>query len=374
MGGGSGSGGTSTTSTKQGLPKWELPYAKGLTGIATQLFGGGGPYPQQQTAPFSPDQLAAMQGIEQLTPQQQAYIQSAQQANQQFATGQNPYLNQALQGAAGLAGGTQALQGATGALSGIATGQDPYMQQVEQANLGRLNDPSMRQAIAANQATISGQYLNPATNPALQSYLQAGMDPIVQNFQQSVAPSLLGAAVTSGGLGSGGSQAAMQGAEQTLGRELGNYSAQVIEPAYQAERQLQQQAIQGAAGLLSPEQQAIAQQQGLTGTQISAAGAIPGMYQPQLSAMGQIPSLLYPQQAAIAGTPGLVSGAYTPSGQLLQAGQLQQQQLQDVFNTIFANQMMPYQMEQMGAGLIGPLSGGGQQGFQVSTAPGGSMK
>jgi len=373
MGGGSGSGGTSTTSTKQGLPKWELPLAKQFESQAQGLFGGG-PYPQQQTAALTPDQLAAMQNVEALTGQQQGYLSAAQQANQQFATGQNPYVNAALGGAQSLIGGTPAINSAIGALSGMATGQDPAMQQITQANLGLLNDPTMRAAQAANQATISGQYLDPSKNTALQSYLQAGLDPMVQNFQNAVMPSLIGSAVSGGGLGGGTLESGTKTAMDTLARNMGQYTANVIEPAYQQERQLQQGAIGQAAGLLAPEEQAIQAQQGIAGVQQGAAGLIPGMYGPQLQAQGQIPSLLSPQQQAIYGAPGLSQAAYVPSGQLLDVGGQQQQQAQNVLNTIFQNQMSPYQMLQMGAGLVSPISGGGSQGFQVSTQPGGSAK
>jgi len=373
MGGGSGSGGSSTTSTKQGLPKWELPYAKGLTGQAQQLFTGQG-YPQQNIAGFTPDQLAAMGGIEGLTGKEQGYADLAQQQNALLAAGQNPYINQALQGAAGLAGGTPEIKSAIGALSGLATGQDPTYQRITQANLGLLNDPSIQAAIAENQKTMSGYYTDPSKNTELQAYLQAGMDPIVRNYQKAIAPNLVSNAMVTGGLGSSATQSASESAQAQLAQQLGDYSASVIEPAYQQERQLQQQAIGMAPGLLSPEEQAIAQQQGLMGLQTTAAGAIPGMYQPQLAAQGQIPGLLAPQQEAIYGTPGLMQGAYQPYGQLLGIGGQQQQQAQSILDTLFQNQMMPYNMLQMGAGLIGPLSGGGSQGFQVSTQPGGSAK
>jgi hypothetical protein len=186
------------------------------------------------------------------------------------------------------------------------------------------------------------------------------MDPIVRNYQQAIAPNILQNAIASGGLGSSGTEQAFANAQNELARQLGNYSAQVIEPAYQQERQLQQQAIGQAPGLLAPEQQAIEAQRGIAGLQAGAAGQIPGM--------------LSPQEQAIYGTPGLMAGAYTPTQQLLGIGGQQQQQAQDVLNTIFQNQMMPYQMLQQAAGLIGPLSGGGGQSFQVTQAPGGSAK
>jgi hypothetical protein len=319
-----------------------VPYAQQQTGIASQLFGGG-PYPQQQVAGFSPDQLAAMQGVQQLTPEQQAYLNQAQSQN------------------AMLAGGAPSINAATGALTGLATGQNPYQQQAYGAAGGLLNNPYIQAAQQANQATISGQYLDPSRNQALQDYMNAGMAPIIANYQTATAPNILANAIGAGGLGSSGTAEAFEAAGSELSRSLGDYAANVMYPAYQQERQLQQQAIQGAPGLLAPTQQGISALSGLLGQQAGAATGLPGMYGPQ--------------QTAISQAPGLAQGAYMPSEQLMGIGTQQQQQLQNQLNAAFGNQMMPYQMEQMGANLIGALSGGGGQSFQVSRAPGGgSMK
>src|SRR5215831_2108639 len=136
MGGGSGGGGSGSQATKSGPPKWELPYAKQLTNQAAGLFSGSG-YPQQQVAPFSPDQQAAMGQIAGMTDPQSGIIGAIERANQAIAGGQDPNINAAL---------------------------------------------------AANQQTISGKYLDPSSNPALQSYIQAGMDPIIANYTGAVEP------------------------------------------------------------------------------------------------------------------------------------------------------------------------------------------
>lgn len=435
--GGSGSGGTTTTSTKQGLPTWEIPYAKSLTGQAQNLFSGG-TYPQQQTAPLQPNQLQAIQNVQNLTPQQQAYSNVAQQANAALAAGQNPAVQTGTDVLTGLAQGTPALQAGTnalaniaaggnaalnygtdvlaniagggsaalnqaqGTLGSIASGADPLMQQAAAANYGLLNNPYINQAQAANAAIVGGQNLYASSNPYLQSYLQAGMLPMIQNYEQAVAPNIVANAVGGGGLGGSGESQAFQNAQSALAQGLGTYAAGVVEPAYQAALGQQAAAIQAAPGLLSPYETGISNLGNLVGQQtaaagalpgtvtpqisaagqipgmiqpqISAAGALPGMYQPQLSAATAIPGMLAPQQTAIAQTPSLVSGAYTPSQELMAAGTTQQQQAQNVLNTLFQNQMMPYNMLQMGAGLVSPISGGSGQSFQVSTAPGGTMK
>jgi hypothetical protein len=341
--GSSGGGGTSTTSSQSGPAKYAVPYAQQQTGIAKNLFTGSG-YPSQQTAGFSPDQLAAMQGVEGMTGPQQGISNATQMSNLQLALGMNPAINQA-----------------TGALSGIAGGQNPLMQQAYGANQGLLNNPYINQAQQANAAIVGGANLDPSSNPALQSYINAGLAPMVSNYQQAVAPNILQNAVASGGLGSSGTEQAFQNAQSALANQMGNYTSQVIEPAYEAGLAQQQQAIQGAPGLLAPSETGISNLQGLVGQQQQAASAIPGM--------------LSPQQSAISQTPGLQTAAYGPTSQLGQVGQQQQQQQQNVLNTLFGNQMTPYQMSQMGSNLISALSGGGGQSFQVSSQPGGgSMK
>ena len=374
MGGGSGGGGTSTTTSKQGLPKWELPYAQGLTGQAQGLYTGSG-YPQQQTAAFTPDQLAAMQGVEGMTGQQQGISDITQLSNLGLATGQNPYIQQGMGDLGSIAGGqNQALNTAQGALGSIATGQNPYMQQAYGANQGLLNNPYVNQAQQANAAIAGGANLNAATNPGLQSYLNAGMLPMIQNYEQAVAPNILQNAVASGGLGSSGTEQAFQNAQSALAQGLGTYTSGVIEPAYQAALGQQEQAIANTTGLLSPYEQGISNLSGLAGQQAGAASALPGTVTPQISAASQIPAMLAPQQSAIAQSPGLQTAAYGPTGQLQQVGTQQQQQAQNVLNNLFGNQMMPYQMLTQAANLVGPISGGGGQSFTVQQGPGGTAK
>ena len=372
MGGGSGS--TSTSSSKSGPPGYVKPYAQQQTNIATGLFGGQN-YPTQQTAGFTPDQLAAMGLTEQLTPQQQAYLGQAQGANAGLIAG-TPAINQGLGALTGIAGGQNPyMQQAGGALGGIASGQNPYMQQAGGAASSLLNDPTVAAAQQANQAIASGANLNAANNPALQSYISAGLQPMVSEYQQAVAPNILSNAVTSGGLGSSGTEQAFSNAQQALASQMGDYTAQVVEPAYEAGLGQQEQAIANTTGLLAPKESGINALQGLSGQQANAASGLGSLAGQQASAAGQIPGMYNPQQTAISQAGGLSQQAYDPASQLMGIGTQQQQQTQNVLNTIFGNQMMPYQMSQMGANLISALGGGGGQSFQVASQPGsGSMK
>lgn len=162
-------------------------------------------------------------------------------------------------------------------------------------------------------ATAAGQYLDPSSNQFLQSYYDAAAQPMIQNYQQAVAPNILQNAVASGGLGSSGTEQAFQNAQSSLAEGLGTLGANIYEPAYQQERQLQQSAQQNA--------------------------------------------------------PTMAGAQYLPAQQLLDVGQQQQQQQQNELNTQFGNQMRPYQMLQQAAGLISPLGGSGGSQISVGANP-----
>lgn len=204
------------------------------------------PLPNQQVAPLTNDQLAAMGITEQLSGPEQQFLQGAQ--NQQAAT-------------------------------------------------------------------ISGQYVDPSTNPELQSYYNAAALPMIQNYEQAIAPNILSNAVAAGGLGSSGSQQAFQNAQSSLAQGLGTLGANIYEPAYQQERQLQQQSALGASG---------------------TAGA-----------------------------------QYLPGQELGGVGQQQQQQAQNVLGTgyqnLYSQAMFPYQALQMFGPMLGQAVG--NAGTTINTTP-----
>lgn len=159
---------------------------------------------------------------------------------------------------------------------------------------------------AQDIATARGDYLGP--NPALNAYYNAAAQNMTNQYQQSTAPGITAAAVQAGGLGGTGQNQAEQYAKWGLGQNLGNLAANVYEPAYEAER----------------------------GRQLQAAGL----------------------------APSLTAAQYTPAEMQMQAGGLQQSQLQNILNTGYQNQLQqnlwPYTgMQQFGAGL-GTIQGGTQ--------------
>ena len=109
--------------------------------------------------------------------------------------------------------------------------------------------PYLSQAQNQNAATIGGQYLNPQSNQYLQQYYNAAALPMIQQYQNTTAPDILGGAVQSGNLYGSAPQQQMSNAQSGLAQGLGNLAANIYEPAYQQERQLQQNAIGQAPGL-----------------------------------------------------------------------------------------------------------------------------
>ena len=164
-----------------------------------------------------------------------------------------------------------------------------------------------------NAATSSGQYLDPSTNNYLQSYYDAAAAPMMANYKDTVAPNLPSNAVTSGGLGSSGTQQAFGQAETNLSSGLENLAANIYEPAYMAERQLQQGATQFA--------------------------------------------------------PNMAQAQYLPGQELGNVGQSQQQQQQNVLNTAYQNLMAPYNALGTQGNLLNSLSGGGSNSSTISVSP-----
>lgn len=95
--GGSGGGGTNTTTTKSNLPAYLKKYSKDITGEAEQLYSGA--LPQQNVAPLTADQQAAISATQAATAPTTAALTGAQDANSAIASGANlsPSTNQYLQ-------------------------------------------------------------------------------------------------------------------------------------------------------------------------------------------------------------------------------------------------------------------------------------
>ena len=109
------------------------------------------------------------------------------------------------------------------------------------------------------QDTASGRYLDPSTNPAFGGWLQAAFNPLLENFQRNIIPSLTEGRIQSGAYEYGPREAIAEGlASSDLTRQMGDLSAQAAFGLYNTERDRQLAAgtqIQEAANLnLQPAQ------------------------------------------------------------------------------------------------------------------------
>jgi len=100
-------------------------------------------------------------------------------------------------------------------------------------------NPNVDQALQLNQDTLSGAFLGP--NP----HLSAALDPIRQEFQRTVAPSIDAGAAGAGRLGSGAHAVQQDTAQQSLADAMGR----VAYDNYSQERGRQQQALANAPAL-----------------------------------------------------------------------------------------------------------------------------
>lgn len=90
-------------------------------------------------------------------------------------------------------------------------------------------------------ATISGQFLGPT--PELQEFIGAAQRPVISSFEDVILPAIQSAAVKAGGLGSTAAARSVGLAGKNLMQQLGDISAQIAYPAYQAERDRMVQAL-----------------------------------------------------------------------------------------------------------------------------------
>ena len=407
MGGTSGGGGNTSSSTVNRLPKWATPTAQEFLGAAAnQYFPGGqiapSPLPNQQVAPFTQEQLQAMQ---------------LGGAGVQFGLGGLPYAQQSAQTAEGAAPlvGQQQQQTESGLPYTQEAGQltqqgIPYAQQSGQLTEAGLpyaygsaglagmqtgdTQAALQAAQAANANIASGANLDPSTNKYLQSYYNAAAQPVIQNFQQAIAPNILGNAVAAGGLGSSGTQQAFSNAESNLGQQLGNLSANIYEPAYQQGLAQQASAIGQAPGLAAgqyiPSQElgqaaqtlyGGANQLGNTANTLYGGGnalnqAAQGIFG-GANALGNAQQGVYGLQGALGNAANTIYGGanqiYGGAGELGGIGQQQQQQAQNVLQTGYQNAlsqgMWPYTALQMFGPTIGQAIGNAGSQITTSTNP-----
>jgi hypothetical protein len=203
---------------------------------------------------------------------------------------------QAAQGGMQVAGQSQ-LQNLYG-----QAGAQPGQQVFGQAAGGQFGNMATGQL--ANIA--GGGFLN--ANPYQQQMMQAATRPLEQQFAQSVLPGISSLYSKSGRLGSGSMERALGTATESFGRALGDVTSNLAGSQFQAERQLQQQALGQLAGVSAQDIQ----------TRLSGA-----------SALEQAQRAATSQQAGIAGQLAGLS-AQDIQTRLAGAGGLQQAQAQGI--------------------------------------------
>lgn len=97
--------------------------------------------------------------------------------------------------------------------------------------------------------TMEGQYLNPESNTYLQKYVDAAQQPLIENYQQNILPSLNQSAVGAGRYGSNAWQTGVTQAGEDLNRQLGNVAANIYAPAYESERNRQMESANYAPAI-----------------------------------------------------------------------------------------------------------------------------
>jgi hypothetical protein len=180
-----------------------------------------------------------------------------------------PYAQNYLQQASGLASKPYQAYGGQ-----LVAGMDPRTTAGldQQAQLGANGTAAGNAGQSNLQDVLSGKYLNPNSNPALQGQIDSAQQDVVRNYNMAVKPQTESAMVGSGSFGNSGLQQVQQQNQYDLQKNLGNISTQLRGNAYNTERANQQQALglapqyanlayQGAGAQINAGQTAQQQQQ-----------------------------------------------------------------------------------------------------------------
>lgn len=128
--------------------------------------------------------------------------------------------------------------------------QSPYSQQAIQSQAQRAiaGSPITAGAQGLLTDTLSGQYLDPSSNPYLSGTIDAAVRPVVENYSNVIAPNIASGFSGAGRYGSNALASTQQQAGNELMRQIGDISSNIAYQNYGDERQRQ---IQGM--LMSPQ-------------------------------------------------------------------------------------------------------------------------
>lgn len=110
------------------------------------------------------------------------------------------------------------------------------------AQRGAAGSPLTQAAQQSAQNTLSGQFLDPASNPHLRGAMDAATRPLIDNYMKNIAPGLDSTFSAAGRYGSNSMIDARQGAAEDLTRGIGDITSNMAYQNYGDERQRQIQA------------------------------------------------------------------------------------------------------------------------------------
>ena len=116
-----------------------------------------------------------------------------------------------------------------------------------------MGSPVQKAGQDVSLATLTGQYMDPASNPWLAKTFEEAATGATKKFGEATLPQLRSGALAQGAFGGSRLGIAEGMASQALADELGSIATGIYGPAYQQERGLQQQAMMAAPQLAEAE-------------------------------------------------------------------------------------------------------------------------
>ena len=137
----------------------------------------------------------------------------------------------------------------------VSPSQETLTALQQQQNIAQQTSPTLQAAQNAYMQSYGGLGTTAAGgflqgNPYQQQMIEATARPLMQQYSQQVLPNIASLYSKSGRYGSGAMQNAIGQATEQYGRALGDVTSNLAGTQYQAERQLQQQAL-GQLGAMS---------------------------------------------------------------------------------------------------------------------------
>lgn len=336
MGGG---GEKSVQTTTQELSPEQRQLLSGVIPIAQgMLTNPPKQYPGTAIAPQTPAEQQAQQMALQSAQQMSGFTQNLPQMIQQIMGGQGANINTA---STNQAGNHNDLMSMLTSMVGGTTGQMAQGNAQTAGSLGFLMDPSI---------------LSADSNPYLQSYMDASIRPLNDQFSNVTMPSLASGAVGSGGYG-GSRQGIAEGlAAQGLSNATGDVTAKIGSEGYGQGLQAMLGGTNAAINLQGMNLDALSKMFG-TGVTGLLGGA-----QNDIAASQQQQGTLADMMKSLSMSPDILASMTRPAeivgGVGAQQRAEQQAQLTEQVQRFINEQMLPFSLAQDVAGMAFGMPGG----------------